>query len=115
MAGTRLPKGEPPFFMHITPKQAAAWLSHNEGNRPLDESRVAEYERKMRSGEWREGGGAPVWVTADGRLVNGQHRLLAVVRLGRPVLLRVQIRPAPELSWQEAHGKKAKAGRMPGI
>ena len=99
-------KAMPPFYDLISPKQAEAWLSHNTGNRPLNESLVAEYARKMESGEWKEKGGAPIWVTEDGELVNGQHRLSAVIRVGHPVLLKVQIREKPPVSWQEWHNRR---------
>ena len=46
-------KAMPPFYDLISPKQAEAWLSRNTGNRPLNESLVAEYARKMESGEWK--------------------------------------------------------------
>lgn len=66
-------------------------LSRNNGNRPLDEARVSDYEAKMREGKWHEGG-SPIIITSSGELRNGQHRLVAIVRYGQPVLLRVQIR-----------------------
>ena len=47
-------KVSPPFYDLISPKQAAAWLSKNPYNRPLKESLVAEYARKMEAGESAE-------------------------------------------------------------
>jgi len=99
-------KVSPPFYDLISPKQAAAWLSKNPYNRPLKESLVAEYARKMEAGEWKEKGGIPIWVTEDGELINGQHRLAAVVRFGRPVLLKVQVREKPAVSWKEWHNRR---------
>jgi len=75
--------------MLVTPEQALLWLSKNYKNRPLNESVVAEYERKIRAGEWRERGGIPIIITPSGELRNGQHRLTALVRAGCPLVLQV--------------------------
>ena len=78
----------------VTPKLAATWLSDNLQSRPLDEERVAEYAERMRSGEWTErvkGIQRPIERLDTGRLLNGQHRLAAVVRAGVPVRLRVAV------------------------
>ena len=75
--------------MLVTPKQALLWLSKNYKNRPLNESVVAEYERKIRAGEWRERVGVPIIITPSGELRNGQHRLTALVRAGCPLVLQV--------------------------
>ena len=70
--------------MLVTPEQALLWLSKN-----YKESVVAEYERKIRAGEWRERGGIPIIITPSGELRNGQHRLTALVRAGLPLVLQV--------------------------
>ena len=78
----------------VTPQMAAAWLSDNPQNRPLDEKRVAEYAERMRSGGWVEhvkGGSRPIEVLDTGRLLNGQHRLSAIVRSGVTLKLRVVV------------------------
>ena len=88
------PKGSlPPFYDLISPKQAAAWLSKNLNNRPLNEELVSEYVEKISAGEWKERvhREIPVMVTPEGELINGQHRLSAIVKAGRSVLLKIQI------------------------
>ena len=81
-------------MQEVTPKLAATWLSDNPQSRPLDEERVAEYAERMRSGEWNErvkGESLPIEHLDTGRLLNGQHRLAAVVRAGVAVRLRVAV------------------------
>ena len=90
----------------VTPEMAAAWLSDNPHNRPLDEARVAEYAERMRSGGWVErvkGGSRPIEVLDTGRLLNGQHRLTAVIRAGIPVRMWVEVY-TKEIVGEASHG-----------
>lgn len=64
--------------MTVTPPLAARMLDFNSRNRPVSSKKVTRLAEKMRSGNW-------VWThqgvgfDTDGRLVDGQHRLMAVV------------------------------------
>lgn len=62
----------------ITPSQAAAWLTLNVNNRPISNSLVKQYAKEMKNGTWRlthQG----IAFSADGILLDGQHRLLAII------------------------------------
>ena len=78
-------------IVEVTPALAAQWLTSNTKSRPLNEAKVAEYAEKMRLGVWREGRGMPIIRRSDGRLINGQHRLCAIIRAGVAVTLRVDV------------------------
>ena len=65
----------------LTPALAAEWLNSNTCNRPLSTLRASRYARDMKAGDWRFNG-ETISFTADGRLVDGQHRLTAVVESG---------------------------------
>ena len=65
----------------ITPQAAAAYLAHNTGNRPLKNSWVQTLASAMRRGEWRLNGEA-IKFAYDGRLIDGQNRLHAIIRSG---------------------------------
>lgn len=72
----------------ITAKQAEKYLQFNTSNRPLRKSLVAQYARDMASGNWRlthQG----VAFNCDGTLLDGQHRLAAVVQSGATVQMLV--------------------------
>jgi len=69
--------------MEVTPKQAQAWLEGNVDNRSLRENRVVHLAGVLQRGEWELTGDAIVFDT-DGTLLNGQHRLTAVVVSGVP-------------------------------
>ena len=78
-------------IVEVTPETAAQWLKGNTQNRPINEEKVAEYAEKMRLGTWRSGRGMPIIRRSDGRLINGQHRLYAIIRAGVAVRLRVAV------------------------
>jgi hypothetical protein len=62
----------------VTPEIAAEWLTHNTHNRRIRRSAVDGYAMDMENGDWRWTG-EPVRFAKDGRLLDGQHRLLAIV------------------------------------
>ena len=69
----------------ITPAQAEAYLAINmESNRHLSDHRVASIAAAIRRGEWKLNGQA-IQFSSSGALVDGQHRLAAIVRSGRSV------------------------------
>jgi hypothetical protein len=65
----------------VTPDMAKAWLERNPNNRRINERRVVFYAAQMSSGSWKlthQG----IAFDEFGNLVDGQHRLHAVVRAG---------------------------------
>ena len=72
----------------IGPDEAAALLTTNTGNRKLRKDRVDNYAKVMEAGRWMLTGEA-VKVDVTGRLLDGQHRLAAVVKSGATVQLLV--------------------------
>jgi hypothetical protein len=71
----------------VTPSMAAAWLAKdNTHNRRIRPTLVAQYARDMADGNWMFNG-ETVKFAADGTLLDGQHRLAAVVKSGVTVPL----------------------------
>lgn len=68
----------------ITPADAAKMLESNKENRRLRIRLVRQYARDLAQGRWTDNNDA-ICFTADGRLINGQHRLEAVVSSGQPM------------------------------
>ena len=62
----------------ITPEMAADMLTRNKGNRTLRRGVARLYAAQMTAGHWRETHEA-IAVDAGGNLVDGQHRLEAIV------------------------------------
>lgn len=70
----------------VTPEIASRWLAKNAKNRNIRSSVVAAYARDMAGGNWQLTGEA-VKFDRSGNLIDGQHRLMAVVRAGVSVPL----------------------------
>jgi hypothetical protein len=69
----------------ITPKYAAELLQKNyEGQRKPNLSAVEQFTRLIVEGKWRVTNDA-VTLSADNRLINGQHRLLACIAADKPI------------------------------
>lgn len=63
----------------MTPQLANDILQRNTRNRPLRQSRVDRYARDMKRGDWKVNG-ETVSISDKGNLMNGQHRLHAVIK-----------------------------------
>ena len=74
--------------IRVTPKHAARLLSNNTGNRRLDNNRVRRYANEIVKGQWKTTGDT-IKLGRDGRLLDGQHRLAAIVEANTPVTLAV--------------------------
>jgi hypothetical protein len=72
----------------VTPEMAEDWLTSNTHNRTVRPAFVETYAADMLAGKWRltHQGIAFDW---DGVLIDGQHRLLAVLKAKRTVLMNV--------------------------
>jgi hypothetical protein len=68
----------------ISPEMAEEILVANRHNRNLRSARVAQLVEVMRRGEWILNG-ETIKIAADGTLLDGQHRLQAVVDSGVPI------------------------------
>jgi hypothetical protein len=72
----------------VGPDKAAKWLEGNTDNRPLSQVRVNRYAADMKAGLWLLIH-QPVAFDSEGRILDGQHRLWAVVESGVTVPLMV--------------------------
>lgn len=82
---------------NITPQMALEWLEHvAPNNRKVKGRRVQLYANDMRANRWHLGDQA-ITFNEDGELVNGQHRLHAIVASGCTVPMMV-MRHAPNES-----------------
>ena len=71
-----------------TPEMATEMLTHNIRNRSINKSDVKRIAERIQSGQW-EFDGSPIKFNSDGILVDGHHRLAAIVKAGIPVELAV--------------------------
>lgn len=70
-----------PVKMIITPEIATAMLQYNTDNRPISEGNVDRLASEIAKGAWMETP-VPVIFSDKGRLIDGQHRLRAVIKSG---------------------------------
>jgi hypothetical protein len=71
--------------MVVTPEIAESWLAKRAPfQRDISDDVVAKYAADMRKGVWRYVPSLVVSLTPDGFILDGQHRLSAVVRTGIP-------------------------------
>jgi hypothetical protein len=75
-------------FVVITPAVARDMLRRNTHNRPIRAARVNGYARLMTGGQWHNNGEA-IKIAVDGTILDGQHRLLAVVKSGATITILV--------------------------
>lgn len=74
----------------VTPEKAAFWLqTANTHNRPLSGFMVNRYAEIMQEGRWRENTTEPISFTPEGVLIDGQHRLAAIVKACTPVRMTI--------------------------
>ena len=94
---TQPTSNKPPYnvVMEVSPEQATRWLEGNTHNRPLKQTLVDRFVRDMQAGRWQlthQG----IAFDVDGVLIDGQHRLWAVILSGTNISLRVFFNEALE-------------------
>lgn len=72
----------------VTPELAEFWLTQNDANRSIRRAIWKAYARDMAAGAWKLTA-EPVKISPNGKLLDGQHRLHAVVDSGATVTMFV--------------------------
>lgn len=75
-------------IMDVTPEMAKRWLERNTENRNVNHARVKAIARDIKDGHWdctHQG----IAIASDGTLVDGQHRLMAIVQANKTVRVPV--------------------------
>lgn len=83
-----IPKELQSRWMDITPALAAEWLRNNFVNRSLSDDTVDAYARDMMAGAWTRTHQGVAFNDLD-ELIDGQHRLHAIVKSGCTVTMMV--------------------------
>lgn len=97
----------------ITPKLALQLLGRNTHNRSVVQARVDQYATDMRKGDWQVNGEA-IKISSDGQILDGQHRLMAVLEADTSIesLLITGLPPAAQetmdtSTWPPRSGSSA--------
>lgn len=72
----------------ISPAMASDYLKTSLGNRPISKTAVRSYSDTMKSGKWMLNG-VPIIFDEEGHLIDGHHRLEAILQSGTPVTMSV--------------------------
>lgn len=72
-------------IVRVTPQIAGEWLNRNTKNRPLRAGRVENLAAAITRGEWELNGDAIRWNEDGTALLDGQHRLFAVLEADMPI------------------------------
>lgn len=73
----------------VAPETASRWLAASPGNRSTSKGTVSKYARMMGAGRWYITGTDAICFDTNGHLINGHHRLLAVIESGAHVWMEV--------------------------
>lgn len=73
----------------ITPSIAAQYLEANISNRSVKQPVVKQYANDMASGKWKEDTAECIKVSQTGIILDGQHRLMAVIKSNTSVFFYV--------------------------
>lgn len=77
------------YLVRVTPDLAAQMLKNNsQGQRTISSAVVARYAEDMDTEDWQFNG-APIMISSDNKLLDGQHRLSAIVESKQAQLLLV--------------------------
>lgn len=68
----------------VDPITAERWLSTNTNNRPVSRDEVDRFARDMAAGRWQLTGEA-IKFDINGNILDGQHRLLAILKSGATI------------------------------
>jgi hypothetical protein len=83
----------------IDPEQAMEYLSKMPTNRSLSQGRVNQMARAMMVGDWHEDEGSPIRFDKEGNLLDGQHRLWAIVESKTTWMFHIKRGLDPEVLW----------------
>lgn len=76
-------------FEIITPDVARRYLEANLHNRTLSKKRVYQFAKDMFEGRWQSHSPQGISFDYDGRLIDGQHRLAAIIESGQSITMLV--------------------------
>ncbi len=75
----------------VTPTIAKQYLESNVSNRRIKTPVLLQYANDMANGKWKEDTGELIKVSKSGIILDGQHRLMAVVKSNKPINFHLAI------------------------
>ncbi|MFF0139696.1 hypothetical protein ACFYRN_24985 [Streptomyces sp. NPDC005227] len=114
--GLPLPTGSEPSaaVIDVTPALARKWLRNNTHNRTVRDRAIDDYARDMVAGHWSLNGEA-LKFSREGAVLDGQHRLHAVVAADVTVPMMVVVGLDPTAQETMDTGRKRTTGDLMGL
>lgn len=106
--------GPTAVVIDVTPELAREWLRNNTHNRKLRDRAVADYARDMAAGHWTLNGEAIKFAT-NGTVLDGQHRLRAVIDADTTVQMLIVVGLDPAAQETMDTGRKRTTGDVMGL
>ena len=78
------------YTVDVTPELAESWLETGKTDRPVSERRIDNFAAQMETGQWRLNHNGIAFAD-NGTLLDGLHRLRAVIRSGKTVPMIVVV------------------------
>ena len=101
-------------FEMVGPDQAKAWLATNLSNRRVEKYHVNKLANAMTKGDWSLNG-QTITFNTEGALIDGQHRLMAVVQSGVAVPMAIVRGVKPNVITTIDTGKPRSLGDIMGM
>lgn len=98
-------------IVHVTPEMAEIFIKHNTKNRRISNVINERYARIMRAGDWKLNG-EPVIFSDKGVLLDGQNRLMGILKSGVTVPMVIVYGIAEENFSTIDQGSKRTAGQV---
>ena len=73
----------------ITPQMAKALLESNTNNRRPKSPIIMRYASDMQKGLWKQNTAEFIKISKSGQILDGQHRLMAVIKSNTPIIFQV--------------------------
>lgn len=91
--------------IRVTPEIAQHWLTFNTSNREITQAKTDQFKLEMERGEWREQGDTIRF--AYGKLLDGQHRLVALTLAGvtLPMIVVHGLDPETQANMDTGRGR----------
>lgn len=73
----------------VTPSYAKELLESNTKNRKVSDTKVVQYANDILNGKWKEDTWELVKISKTNVIMDGQHRLLAIIKANKPLYLQI--------------------------
>lgn len=95
--------------LRITPAKAKLYLDQNKGNRPLQKTHVLFLASEIENGNWKCNGES-IKIGKDKQIIDGQHRLTAIVKANKSIMTVVMTGLDPDVFDTIDTGKNRSPG-----